>query len=173
MKFLAREVVLVFVIAPAGSKLQVVLGAGSPVVLFSQLGEEGTQIDRVQLCRKLPGTFTLNPNKYLFICALLVPLLFFINNIFIAFHHYIFASSLGLFGLLDSSGVVNHTLFFFLNINLTNFPQLILDLPRSCVYRSSLSTLPFFSSVLRSLRLILTTSRDVFVPRKLDGGMLS
>ena len=126
-----------------------------------------------QHCRKLPGTFTLNPNKYLFICALLVPLLFFINNIFIAFHHYIFASSLGLFGLLDSSGVVNHTLFFFLNINLTNFPQLILDLPRSCVYRSSLSTLPFFSSVLRSLRLILTTSRDVFVPRKLDGGMLS
>jgi len=129
VKSLAREVVLVFVIAPAGSKL--VLGAGSTVVLFSQLelDEEGTQINRVQHCRKLPGTFTLNPNKYLFICALLVPLLFFINNIFIAFHHYIFASSLGLFGLLDSSGVVNHTLFFFLNINLTNFPHLILDLP--------------------------------------------
>ena len=65
MKSLAREVVLVFVIAPAGSKL--VLGAGSTVVLFSQLelDEEGTQINRVQHCRELPGTFTLNSNKYL------------------------------------------------------------------------------------------------------------
>jgi len=52
-----------FVIALAGSKL--VLSAGSPVVLFSQLDEEGTQINRAQHCRKLPGTFTLNPNKYL------------------------------------------------------------------------------------------------------------
>jgi len=139
---------------------------------FRRLDGEGTQIGFVQHRRKPPFTSfgpgsrnkywssALRSSSFSSSSSSTFSSLFIITLLLLLLHWNCFITVVLLIIFYSFSSTLPTTYLSHLN----------LDLPRSCVCRSSLSTLPFFSSRLGSLWLMTTRSRDVYVLRKLDGG---